>query len=60
MEERQKFCNVALLPEHHVLLRRMSEDDQRTMTRQLSVILRREYQELYGRQALDEAMGWGR
>lgn len=39
----RKFCNVALLPEDHDMLREMADDDQRTMTRQLSVIIRKEY-----------------
>jgi len=41
--ETRKFCNVALLPEDHVSLREMADEDQRTMTRQLSVIIRKEY-----------------
>ena len=39
----RKFCNVALLPEDHDRLRELAEADQRTMTRQLSVIIRKEY-----------------
>jgi hypothetical protein len=42
-EETRKFCNVALLPEDHDRLREMADDEQRTMTRQLSVIIRKEY-----------------
>jgi len=34
---------VALLPEDHDMLREMADEDQRTMTRQLSVIIRKEY-----------------
>ena len=40
------FKNVALLPEDHKLLRELAEFDQRSMTRQLSVIIRREHAEL--------------
>ena len=40
----RKFCNVALLPEDHDLLRELADEDQRTMTRQLSVIIRKEYE----------------
>jgi hypothetical protein len=40
------FKNVALLPEDHKLLRELAELDQRSMTRQLSVIIRREHAEL--------------
>lgn len=42
-KEERKFCNVALLPEDHDMLREMADEDQRTMTRQLSVIIRKEY-----------------
>ena len=38
--ETRKFCNVALLPEDHEKLRQLADDEQRTMTRQLSVIIR--------------------
>ena len=41
--ETRKFCNVALLPEDHDMLREMADEAQRTMTRQLSVIIRKEY-----------------
>ena len=37
------FRNVALLPEDHVMLRQIADADQRTMTRQLSVMIRNEY-----------------
>ena len=40
----RKYCNVALLPEDHEMLRDLADADQRTMTRQLSVIIRREFQ----------------
>ncbi len=41
-----KFCNVALLPEDHKMLKFIAEIDQRTMTRQLSVIIRKEFANL--------------
>jgi hypothetical protein len=34
-KEERKFCNVALLPEDHDKLKRLADDEQRTMTRQL-------------------------
>jgi len=45
-QDTRKFCNVALLPEDHEMLRKMAEEDQRTMTRQLSVIIRKEFAEM--------------
>lgn len=45
--ETRKFCNVALLPEDHDMLREMADEDQRTMTRQLSVIIRKEYAKVF-------------
>ncbi|HAI41148.1 MAG TPA: hypothetical protein DCM40_25085 [Maribacter sp.] len=47
----QPFRNVALLPEDHKLLRELAELDQRTMTRQLSVIIRREHSDMFKREA---------
>ena len=47
-KEERKFCNVALLPEDHDKLKRLADDEQRTMTRQLSVILRKHYARLHG------------
>ena len=46
-KEERKFCNVALLPEDHELLRKMADKDQRTMTRQLSVIVRKEFDSVF-------------
>ena len=40
----RKYCNVALLPEDHDMLRNLADADQRSMTHQLSVIIRREFQ----------------
>ena len=42
-KKEQPFRNVALLPEDHKLFKELAELDQRTMTRQLSVIIRREH-----------------
>tara|TARA_R100000742_G_C4274686_1_gene94787 strand:+ start:1734 stop:1916 length:183 start_codon:yes stop_codon:yes gene_type:complete len=39
----QPFKNVALLPEDHAMLKKIADADQRTMTRQLSVIIRNEF-----------------
>jgi hypothetical protein len=36
-----RFKNVALLPEDHELLRQIADKEQRAMTRQLSVMIRR-------------------
>ena len=41
------FRNVALLPEDHDKLKAIAVTEQRTMTRQLSVIIRREYEKYY-------------
>ena len=38
------FRNVALLPEDHDQLKSIASIEQRTMTRQLSVIIRKEYE----------------
>ena len=40
------YCNVALLPEDHKRLKTLAQGDQRTMTRQLSVIIRKEFDKL--------------
>ena len=46
MKEEQPFKNVALLPEDHAMLRKIAKADQRTMTRQLSVMIRNEFNKL--------------
>lgn len=46
-KEDRKFCNVALLPEDHDKLKQLANEEQRTMTRQLSVILRKEYEKVF-------------
>mgnify|MGYP003624924320 FL=1 len=38
--DRQKFNNVGLIKEDHDLLRMLAESEQRSMARQLSVIIR--------------------
>jgi hypothetical protein len=43
-----RFRNVALLPDDHALLRSMAAEEQRTMTRQLSVIIKREHESRKG------------
>jgi len=40
------FRNVALLPDDHAMLKKIADRDQRTMTRQLSVIIRREHEKI--------------
>jgi len=46
-DKHYKFCNVALLPEDHDKLKQLANEEQRTMTRQLSVILRKEYEKVF-------------
>ena len=41
-----RYCNVALLPEDHAKLKQLAEIDQRSMTRQLSVIIRKDFTKL--------------
>ena len=41
-----RFCNVPLLPEDHAKLKQLAEIDQRSMTRQLSVIIRKDFTKL--------------
>ena len=43
-KEPRRFCNVALLPEDHKKLAVIAERDHRAMTRQLSVIIRKEFE----------------
>ena len=47
-KEQRRFCNVALLPEDHERLKELADGEQRTMTRQLSVIIRKEYEKQTG------------
>lgn len=42
----RQYCNVALLPEDHQKLKVLATHDQRTMTRQLAVIIRKEFDKL--------------
>jgi len=46
-KEERKYCNVALLPEDHDMLNALASEDQRSMTRQLSVIIRKEYAKVF-------------
>ena len=46
-KEERKYCNVALLPEDHDMLDALANEDQRSMTRQLSVIIRKEYARVF-------------
>ena len=46
-KDERKFCNVALLPEDHEMLRNLADEDQRSMTRQLSVIIKKEWSRLF-------------
>jgi hypothetical protein len=41
-----RFKNVALLPDDHELLREIADKEQRAMTRQLSVMIRRVHTEM--------------
>ena len=45
-KEEQKFRNVALLLDDHKMLKLMADADQRTMTRQLSVLIKREFDKM--------------
>lgn len=44
-KDKQKFQNVGLIQEDHVLLRKLAEEDQRSMARQISVLIRKEIAE---------------
>lgn len=44
-EDKQKFKNIGLLEEDHVLLLEISRADQRSMARQLSVLIRKEVEQ---------------
>tara|TARA_R100000951_G_scaffold64187_1_gene54263 strand:+ start:599 stop:769 length:171 start_codon:yes stop_codon:yes gene_type:complete len=45
-KDKQQFQNVGLLKEDHELLRKLSESEQRSMARQLSVLIRKAIAEL--------------
>ncbi len=47
--EKQKFQNVGLIKEDHDLLRLIAEKEQRSMARQLSVLIRQAHN-FYSRQ----------
>lgn len=40
-KDKQKFQNVGLLKEDHALLRELAEKEQRSMARQLSVLIKK-------------------
>lgn len=46
-EDKPKFRNVALLLDDHAMLDRLAKEDQRTKTRQLSVLIKREYERVF-------------
>ena len=52
-EVRFRYNNVALLPQDHDLLKKIAKDEQRTMTRQLSVIIRQFARDLEGKSAFN-------
>tara|TARA_B100000780_G_scaffold118625_1_gene83245 strand:+ start:1310 stop:1480 length:171 start_codon:yes stop_codon:yes gene_type:complete len=45
-DDKQQFQNVGLLKEDHDLLRKLATTEQRSMARQLSVIIRKSIAEL--------------
>jgi|TARA_R110000824_G_scaffold53604_2_gene148296 hypothetical protein len=40
-KDKQKFQNVGLIKEDHALLRELADGEQRSMARQLSVLIRK-------------------
>jgi hypothetical protein len=40
-KDKQKFQNVGLIKEDHELLRKLADGEQRSMARQLSVLIRK-------------------
>tara|TARA_R100000995_G_C3454776_1_gene109970 strand:- start:373 stop:567 length:195 start_codon:yes stop_codon:yes gene_type:complete len=46
---RHKYRTVALLLKDYAFLREIADDEQRSMARQLSVIIRKEYESLHGK-----------
>jgi len=47
-KEKLKFRNVAVLWDDHERLRRLAKDDQRSMARELTVLIRNAYIEAFG------------
>ena len=45
-KDKQQFQNVGLLKEDHNLLRKLADSEQRSMARQLSVLIRKAIAEL--------------
>ena len=53
-EVRSKFNNVTLLPQDYALLKKIAEDEQKTMTQQISVIIRQFVSELDSKSTLNK------
>ena len=47
VEEKVRFKNVALIADSHDKLREMAELNERTMTRELKIIINKEYDRRY-------------
>ena len=47
VEEKFRFKNVALIDDSHDKLREMAELNERTMTRELKIIINKEYDRRY-------------
>jgi hypothetical protein len=47
-EQKAKFRNVAVPLEHYEMLRQISEEQDRSMARQLAVLIREAYQQTRG------------
>jgi|TARA_R100001015_G_C4602902_1_gene157880 hypothetical protein len=47
VEEKVRFKNVALIDDSHDKLREMAELNERTMTRELKIIINKEYDRRY-------------
>ncbi len=45
-KDKQQFQNVGLIKEDHDLLRKLAESEQRSMARQLSVLIRKAIAEM--------------
>jgi hypothetical protein len=45
-KDKQQFQNVGLLKEDHDMLRKLAEQEQRSMARQLSVLIRKAIAEM--------------
>ena len=54
-KEQRKFRNVAVLRDDHERLRRLAEHDQRSMARELTVLIRNAYIETFGEELKEGA-----